>query len=63
MIHMLLCICEENPFNVQFHRRFTRFLMSILSSSNSCIKLAGKLALNGSQSVVCQSINYIASEI
>ena len=58
---LLYCICEENPINVQFHRRFTRFLMSILSSSNSCIKLAGKLALNGSQSAVCQSINYIAS--
>ena len=45
---------------MQLHKRFLRFLYGVLNSTNDSVRLSGKLALNGSGSTACNSINYIS---
>ena len=56
-------IYNDPPINVQLDKRFNKFLHTIQYSDNDCVKLAGKLAVYGSQSNVSKNINVIAQEL
>ena len=56
-------ICNDPPINVQLYKRFNKFIHRILNSDNDYVKLAGKLAVYGSQSNVSKNINVIAQEL
>jgi hypothetical protein len=44
---------------MQVHKRFFKFVHSVISNDNRCIQLCGQLVLHGSHSVVCNSLNYV----
>ena len=44
----------------QIHKRFAQFAVGILKSDNMCLNLCGHLALRGSGSKFCNSLNFIA---
>ena len=52
-------IFNDIPLEVQFHKRFVKFVNSIISSDNPLIKVCAKLVLNGSSSNVCNNLNHI----
>ena len=52
-------ICCDKNIDVQIHQRFLRFICNSLNSDNKCVTLSCKLALSGSQSPTCNSINYV----
>ena len=56
---LLYQICHDASIDLQLHKRFLRFFISSVNSSNSCVIFATKIALNGSQSKICDSLNYI----
>jgi hypothetical protein len=56
LIHL---ICDDMPIDVQLHRRFFKFVKSALCSKNEYVKLSATLAIRGSQSSVCNSLNFI----
>ena len=57
---LLHVIAADLPIEVQLHKRFLRFMYGVLNSTNDSVRLSGKLALNGSGSTACNSINYIS---
>jgi len=56
---LLPYICCDTNIDVQLHKRFTRFIFNAIHSNNECVSLACRLALHGSRSAVCNSINYV----
>ena len=56
-------ICDDSPINVQLYKRFNKFIKTVLNSDNNCVKLAGRMAVCGSQSNVSKNINFIAKEL
>jgi hypothetical protein len=57
--NLLHLICNDLPVEQQIHKRFLKFLFSILESKNKIIYLCGQLALCGSQSKLGNNINYL----
>lgn len=58
---LLAPICNDVPVEGQLHSRFLKFLFKALNSCNECVKLCSQLALKGSRSKVCCSINYVCA--
>ena len=52
-------ICIDIPVKVQLYKRFNKFMCTLLSNGDSYAKLAGKLAIEGSNSTVNKNINFI----
>ena len=52
-------ICNDLPIDTQLHVRFIKFIYKIVNSSNICTSLCGKLALHGSMSPTCNSVNKV----
>ena len=48
----LYLICYDPPIDVQLYKRFNQLIHTMQNSDNDCVKLAGKLAVYGSQSNV-----------
>lgn len=57
LIHL---ICEDSTPLVQLHKRLVKFLFIMLKSKNTLINLCANLAINGSSSKICNSINHIS---
>ena len=53
-------ICEDLPIDVQIYKRFIKFFDNVINSDNECVTLCGKLALNGSNSSVCNNLSLIS---
>ena len=56
---LLNFICDDFPLETQLHKRFIKFAYNIVHSPNICVHICGKLALFGSMSDLCDSINYV----
>ena len=54
-------LCGDLPVESQVYLRFLKFLRQCIFSSNGCLRLCSKLALQGSRSQVSDSINYICN--
>ena len=57
---LLPFLCQDESIDCQLHSCFVRFFHNSIVSTNVTIALAAKLALSGSMSSVCHSINYIS---
>lgn len=57
LVHL---ICQDIPVKHQLHKRFIRFFLSLSSSENVYVSKCAQLALNGSCSNVCHSLNHVA---
>lgn len=57
---LLHVIADDLPIEVQLHKRFMHFMHGVLNSKNYCVRLSGRLALNGSRSTACNSLTYIS---
>ena len=57
--NLLPLIVGDDPVDVQLHRRFVNFFSNLLSSTNSCVQILSKLALN-SNSNVSKSVCFIS---
>ena len=53
-------IVNDSPINVQLYKRTVKFLVSC--SENELPALGPKLAINGSNSTMCQNINFICKK-
>ena len=53
-------ICNDLPVNVQLYKRFIKFILKALESTNECIKICAMSALNGSCTSSSNNINFIA---
>ena len=51
-------LCNDFPVDPQLIVRFSKFMYKVFTSENECVQLAGKVALNGSQSSICKSVLY-----
>ena len=56
---LLHIICNDFTAEVQLHKRFMRFIHSIMNSNNECVKLCSKIVMGGSRSQISDSINHI----
>ena len=56
ILHMLV---NDDDIDVQLHRRQLKFVTSLINSDNTIIQLCCRLALNGSGSIISNSINYL----
>ena len=59
---LLSSICCDRNIDVQLHNRCLNFVSTALHSKNVCVSLLCKIALSGSRSAVCNSINYICHQ-
>ena len=59
---LLPLICRDLPVEIQLHKRFVKFFHKILHSENSIVYTCGLVALGGSCSAVCNSLNFVASK-
>ena len=57
--NLLHFICDDLPVEVQMHKRFVKFFHKILNSDNCLVHACGVLALEGSRSPACNSLNAI----
>jgi hypothetical protein len=55
-------ICCDVPIDFQVHKRIIQFINTISSSNNTCINIAYKLMLNGSNSPVSNSFSFICEK-
>ena len=58
---LLPLICNDDSITVKLHRRFIKFVSQCSKSHNNTVQLCIKLVSAGSQSVVSESWNHIAS--
>ena len=59
---LIHAICNDIPIDAQIHIRFLKFMKGCLLSSNPCIQLCARLAIDGSNSDACKSVNFICSK-
>jgi hypothetical protein len=59
---LLNLICSDFSVDTQLHKRFMKFFNHVINSENNCIRICGRLAMHGSRSNVCNSLNYICSK-
>ena len=58
--NLLPLICGDLPVEGQLHKRFVKFVHKIINSKNTLVNTCGLLALEGSQSSACNSLNVIS---
>ena len=56
---LLHLICQDRSIDCQLHARFMKFFFNAMHSKNKCVSLCASLALHGSRSSVCNSLNVI----
>ena len=56
-------ICNDMPIKIQLYKRFNKFMYTLLGNDNSCVELAGKLAIAGSNSYVSKNINIVSRDL
>jgi hypothetical protein len=56
-------ICSDMPVQDQLYVRFINFYKSLINSGNTITKTCAKLALQGSNSIVSNSITIISSHL
>lgn len=59
--NLLHIIASDLPIEVQLHKRCLHFLHSVINSSNYRVNLCGRIALHGSGSSACNSLNTICN--
>ena len=59
---LLPLICDDIPVELQLHKRFLKFFQKVITSNNELVKFCGSLAIGGSCSTTCNSLNYIATK-
>ena len=52
-------ICNDLPVDCQMHKRVLKFIYCLNESCNLYNKISLQLAINGSQSRMCNTINYV----
>jgi hypothetical protein len=57
--NLLPDICQDLSVEAQLHKRLLKFVYKAVHSQNTCLATCAHLALNGSRSNTCSSINYI----
>ena len=57
--HLLPLICNDLPVECQLYKRIFKFVLSLSRSENIYNNLSLNLALNGSGSRMCNSLNYL----
>jgi hypothetical protein len=60
--NLLHLICNDFKLETQIHMRISKFLYSCINSDNYCVKLCTTLALGGSDSSFCSSIDFICEK-
>ena len=60
--NLLPLICNDDPVDVQLHKRVLSFFGAASKSSNKCINIACKLAINGSCSSLANSLTVICNK-
>ena len=60
--NLLHLICDDLDIDVQLHKRFLKFFHQIIHCSNTVVRTFANLAVSGSRSSVCRSLNYILSK-
>lgn len=58
---LLPYIVDDFSIDVQLHCRFLKFFHGLINSSNVCTKVLALHALHGSQSSVCNSLNFVCT--
>ena len=53
-------VCNDMPIEVQLHNRFIKFFINQQNHNNYVINLCARLATNGSQSDVSNSLSYVS---
>ena len=56
---LLHILSDDNDIQTQLHKRVLKFVNKLCNSNNKVIQMCSKLAINGSNSDICQSINLI----
>jgi hypothetical protein len=56
---LLSLICEDEPIDVQLHRRFFKFFRCAMKSCNYNVSICARLVVEGSRSATCNSLNFI----
>jgi hypothetical protein len=59
---LLPAICNDLPVRDQVYKRLLKFVVNACNSSNICVRLCAKLAIDGSRSDTCNSINAICNK-
>ena len=59
---LLPLICGDIPVEVQLHKRFLKFFHKVITSNNDIVNFCGRLALGGSCSRTCNSLNFICAK-
>lgn len=57
--YILPRVCGDAPLEKQLHARFINFFHGALTSRNTCVNICARLAINGSKSPACNSVNLI----
>jgi hypothetical protein len=57
--NLLSSICNDSPVEKQLHKRFLKFVWRAANSNNVCSQVCARLALSGSRSNACKSVNFI----
>ena len=58
--NLIPLICDDIPISLQLYKRFMKFFVNSLGSTNECVKICTMSALNGSGSTTCNNINVIS---
>ena len=58
---LLHLVCQDCTIEGQLHARFLKFFFKAYNSENICVSLCSKIALHGSRSNVCHSLNFICN--
>ena len=59
---LLSLLCNELSIESQLHIRFLKFFHQSLNSENECLQICSQMALRGSRSKTCNSINFICTK-
>jgi hypothetical protein len=57
--NLLSFICDDLPVDLQLHKRFLKFIWKAYNSENMCSQVCATLAIAGSSSAACRSLNFI----
>ena len=60
--HLLHYMCHDIPVDAQLHKRFLKFFHTAVNSSNVYTSLCARLALDGSNSSVSNSLTFITNK-
>mgnify|MGYP000973089848 FL=1 len=58
LVHL---IAQDSSVRVKLHRRYLKFFINMSNSKNPLVAMMSKIAVGGSRSAACRSINYIST--